>query len=245
MVNDLICNQVSQAFGARQIFDDVSFAAKAGETTIIIGPNGTGKTSLLDILTGEALPMNGDVKLGGVDISSVPPDVVRFVHQQSALFPDLTVGETVRLWGTLFGRLSESAMIVPRFGLDVVEQTLVKKLSGGEQQRLRLGLATIGHADFYVLDEPTNNLDADARSLVCEVAAELTSRDAVVIVATHDIELLAEVPGPIQMLLAGSLTSVRSAQAATSSMTIDGESVQVSDFASLEQIFSTGRKLES
>lgn len=237
----LRASRIAKSFGERTIFEHVEFVAQPGEPTLLIGPNGAGKTTLFDLIAGETKATEGTITFDGQPITDLPREGVRFVHQSAALLPDLTVVETIQLWGSLFDASDQAGGLVEQFGLEVVANDLVKQLSGGEQQRLRLALATIGPASLYLFDEPTNNLDADARAMVCTLVTDLAASGAVVLVATHDIELLAEVPGPVHMMLDSTLSCVRSSGDRTTAMALGDRLVEVSDFASLEQVFALGR----
>lgn len=236
----LSASDLSKSFKSRTIFSDLDLSVEPGAVTFVIGPNGAGKTTLFDILTGETTPDTGTVTFGGRPIQSWPFEAFRFVQQSAGLLQDLTAGETVKLWWSLWDEAGDDTLL-DQVGLRHVEKTLVRNLSGGEQQRLRLALSTIGRADLVVYDEPTNNLDADARSMVCDLLRRNASAGAAVLVSTHDIELLAEVPGSVHMLLDGSMHQVRSPEAATRAMVVGDHFVSVDDFASLEQLFEYGR----
>ncbi|WP_328527449.1 ABC-F family ATP-binding cassette domain-containing protein [Nocardioides sp. NBC_00368] len=178
MANLLNLEHVSKAYGIRPLLDDVSLGINAGERVGIVGRNGDGKTTLLQVMTGLEEPDSGRV-------SRQRGLLVGFLHQGDQLVDSHTVREAV-----LGGRSDHEWAAVPALR-EIVEQLLagidldraVMGLSGGERRRCALAELLLGEHDLIVLDEPTNHLDVEA---VAWLASHLAARTSALVVVTHD-----------------------------------------------------------
>jgi ATP-binding cassette subfamily F protein uup len=175
---------VSKAFGERQVVREFSTRILRGDRIGLLGPNGSGKTTLLRLLTGELAPDSGDVRHGA------RVTIAYFDQQRQQLDPERTVvesvadGDTVTINGQprhVLGYLAD--FLFPR------ERALspVKALSGGERNRLLLARLFTQPANVLVLDEPTNDLDIETLELLEEL---LDTFDGTVLLVTHDREFL-------------------------------------------------------
>jgi ABC transport system ATP-binding/permease protein len=178
MANLLNLEHVSKSYGVRPLLSDVSLGIGAGERIGIVGRNGDGKTTLLEVMTGIEEPDTGRVsRTRGVEVG--------FLHQRDQLVDSHTVREAV-----LAGRDDHEWAADPRTR-EIVEVLLagisldrvVDGLSGGERRRCALARLLLGEHDLIVLDEPTNHLDVEA---VAWLAAHLAGRPSALVVVTHD-----------------------------------------------------------
>jgi ATP-binding cassette subfamily F protein uup len=194
-------DNVSIAFGHVPLLDGVSFQIDAGERVAVIGRNGTGKSTLLNILSGEMVPDSGTV------IRQPAVRAARLV-QDVPLSTERTVAQVV---GEGVGALDEhdewqrghqADQIMSRLGLDPA--AIVDRLSGGWKRRVLLAQALAGRPDVLLLDEPTNHLDIEAIVWLESLLAE--HRGAVVFV-THDRAFLERLATRIVELDRGQLTS--------------------------------------
>ncbi|MFS4487797.1 ABC-F family ATP-binding cassette domain-containing protein [Dietzia kunjamensis] len=172
--------QCSVSFGIRQVLDNVSLGVNAGDRIGVVGLNGGGKTTLLEILTGVAEPDSGRV-------SQVSGLRIAVVTQRTELAAD-TVGQAVvgglglavHEWaGDARVRAVLDGIGIHDLGLD----TPVADLSGGERRRVSLAAALVQDLDLLVLDEPTNHLDVEG---VQWLADHLVARSSALVVVTHD-----------------------------------------------------------
>ena len=178
MPNLLNLERVSKAYGVRPLLTDVSLGIAAGERVGIVGRNGDGKTTLLEVMTGLEPPDSGRVSHArGLQIG--------YLHQGDELVDSHTVREAV-----LGGRSDHEWAADPRLR-EIVEELLagveldraVLGLSGGERRRCALAALLLGEHDLVVLDEPTNHLDVEA---VAWLAQHLVARPSALVVVTHD-----------------------------------------------------------
>jgi ATP-binding cassette subfamily F protein uup len=190
MANLLNLEHVSKSYGVRPLLTDVSLGIGAGQRIGIVGRNGDGKTTLLEVMTGIEEPDSGRVsRTRGVEIG--------YLHQGDQLVDTHTVREAVlggRDDATQAGSGATDAdhewaadartreiveVLLAGIGLDRV----VDRLSGGERRRCALARLLLGEHDLIVLDEPTNHLDVEA---VAWLAAHLAARPSALVVVTHD-----------------------------------------------------------
>ncbi|MEU5189656.1 ABC transporter ATP-binding protein [Streptomyces klenkii] len=170
---------------------DVSFTVARGELFALLGTNGAGKTSTVELLEGLAKPTAGEVRVLGHDPyaerSAVRPRIG--VMLQEGGFPaDLTVTETVRMWaGCTTGArpVTEALELVDLLGRKNVR---IKQLSGGERRRLDLALALLGRPEVLFLDEPTTGLDPEARHNTWDLVRRLRAEGTTVLLTTHYLE---------------------------------------------------------
>ncbi|WP_328872369.1 ABC transporter ATP-binding protein [Streptomyces sp. NBC_00287] len=169
----------------------ITFSVARGEVFALLGTNGAGKTSTVELLEGLARPAEGRVRVLGHDPYSERA-VVRprtGVMLQEGGFPsELTVAETARMWAGCVSGARSSLEVLALVGLDRRAGVRVKQLSGGERRRLDLALALIGDPEVLFLDEPTTGLDAEGRRDTWELVRALRERGTTVLLTTHYLE---------------------------------------------------------
>ena len=192
-----------KSFGERTLLDLGPFDIGEGEAYVITGDNGAGKTTLLRILAGLEPGGIADFEFRGVPLTHGRlPDNVRhdivYVHQHPYLFHTTVVhnigyGLAARgIDGAERGRLAEEA--IAWAGVDHVRGVPPARLSGGEKQRVALARARVLKPRLFLLDEPTANLDGEARGQALALIRQLLQDNGSLLIACHDRELL-ELPG--------------------------------------------------
>jgi ABC-2 type transport system ATP-binding protein len=178
----LAARGLSKRFGERIALRDVSVEASAGELVGVIGPNGAGKTTLLAILAGVTAPSSGEVV--------APPHEVGWVPQQPALYAKLSVAENFRLFARL-EKVADPEAAVRRMleltGLLERADEVVARLSGGNQQRVNIGIGLLREPRAVLLDEPSAALDPRQRERLWQFIASLAARGTTVMFSTHDV----------------------------------------------------------
>jgi len=192
-------NDMSRQYGSgRSVFEavrGVSFAVRRGELFALLGTNGAGKTSVLEVLEGLAVPSAGTVRVLGHDPARERRAIrsrTGVVLQEGGLPTDLTVVETARMWA---GTLTDPRPVDEALALvDLAHRrsVSVKQLSGGEKRRLDLALAVLGRPELLFLDEPTSGLDTESRSRTWDLVRGLLNSGTTVFLTTH---YLAEAEG--------------------------------------------------
>ncbi|UQI42909.1 ABC transporter ATP-binding protein [Streptomyces sp. HU2014] len=169
----------------------VSFTVGRGEVFALLGTNGAGKTSTVELLEGLERPSGGEVRILGHDPyaerAAVRPRIG--VMLQEGGFPsDLTVAETVRMWAGCTTGARPTGEALGMVGLTDRASVRIKQLSGGERRRLDLALALLGRPEVLFLDEPTTGLDPEARHSTWELVRRLREDGTTVLLTTHYLE---------------------------------------------------------
>ncbi|MGY5883943.1 ABC transporter ATP-binding protein [Modestobacter lacusdianchii] len=219
-----------RSYGDFEAVRGISFEVQPGEVFALLGVNGAGKTSALEVLEGLAPAGGGSVRVLGADPvrdrARVRPRL-GVLLQFSGLPGDLTVAETLRTWaGTLTDPrpVDEALAQVQLTGRADVR---VRSLSGGERRRLDLALALLGRPDVVVLDEPTTGLDPESRRQVWQLVHDLVAGGAAVVLTTHHLEEAEELADRVavlragQIVLAGTQEEIAETQPATIRFTLD------------------------
>ncbi|KOU55712.1 multidrug ABC transporter ATPase [Streptomyces sp. MMG1533] len=169
----------------------ISFSVRRGEVFALLGTNGAGKTSTVELLEGLARPAGGRVRVLGRD-PYAERAVVRprtGVMLQEGGFPsELTVAETARMWAGCVSGARPQGEALALVGLERRSGVRVKQLSGGERRRLDLALALLGGPEVLFLDEPTTGLDAEGRRDTWELVRALRDGGTTVLLTTHYLE---------------------------------------------------------
>ncbi|MGW0418682.1 ABC transporter ATP-binding protein [Streptomyces sp. NPDC003015] len=169
----------------------ISFSVARGEVFALLGTNGAGKTSTVELLEGLARPTEGRIRVLGHD-PYTERAVVRprtGVMLQEGGFPsELTVDETARMWAGCVSGARPPLEVLELVGLARRTGVRVKQLSGGERRRLDLALALLGDPEVLFLDEPTTGLDAEGRRDTWELVRALRDRGTTVLLTTHYLE---------------------------------------------------------
>jgi ABC-2 type transport system ATP-binding protein len=178
-------------YGDLTAVDGISLKVENGQIFGILGPNGAGKTTTLEIVEGIRDMDGGSVKIFGLDRSSQKKDIKEIigVQLQSTATPDrLTVRETIDLFGTFYKHRLSSDEVIKSVQLEAKAESRVEELSGGQAQRLAIGLALVNDPKVIFLDEPTTGLDPAARRNLWEVIEALRKGGKTIILTTHYME---------------------------------------------------------
>ncbi|MEU3727097.1 ABC transporter ATP-binding protein [Streptomyces sp. NPDC031705] len=180
---------VTKSYGKVKAVDGLSLALHPGETVALLGPNGAGKSSTLDLLLGLRPADSGTVRLfGTTPREAIASGRVGAMLQSGGLMEDVTVRELVTLGCALHPRPYPVDEVLSRAGIQEIAGRLVNKLSGGQEQRVRFALATAGHNDLIVLDEPTTGMDVTSRQAFWATMREQAAQGRTVLFATHYLE---------------------------------------------------------
>lgn len=167
---------VSKAFGERRLFEDVYLRVEGGERIALLGENGTGKTTLLNMLVGLDSPDAGMIRLGPSVKAAYLPQVIHFAH------PERSILDTMLYELDITPQSARNRLAAYQFtGEDVFKSVSV--LSGGELSRLRLCMLMDESINLLILDEPTNHLDIDSREWLEQAVEEF---DGTLLFVSHD-----------------------------------------------------------
>lgn len=213
----LSVEHVSLALGGREILHDMSFQVQRGETKVILGASGSGKSTMLKLILGLSRPDRGSIRIDGRDITHLSErelqhccrEQMAMVFQGGALFDSLTVRENVgyRLWERHALPDADIEKVVQdnlRFvGLDDVLDKMPAELSGGMRKRVGIARALASGAQVILYDEPTAGLDPINTCLITRLILKLKAKHVTQIVVTHDLPTADRVADSILMIQQG------------------------------------------
>ena len=205
-------HRLSKYFGKFKAVDQVSFQALAGEVVGYLGPNGSGKTTIIRMLMGLLRPSAGEASVLGYDCVHQSEQIrvrVGYMSQKFALYHELTVGENLRFYAGVYGindrkRLQEVLELV---ALTDLVKTRVSSLSTGWRQRLALAVAIVHKPHLLFLDEPTSGVDPQARRAFWDLIYDLVENGVTALVTTHYMDE-AEYCGRVGIMSAGQLLAI-------------------------------------
>jgi heme exporter protein A len=210
----VVVSEVSRHFGRRRALSKVSITFSAGEITGLLGPNGAGKSTLLSILATLAAPTSGDVRYGEATARAAGPAIrarLGSLGHDLYLYPELTARENLEFFSRLY-RLPDVptgvAAALDRAGLTDRGDDLVGGFSRGMRQRLALERALLHEPRLVLLDEPFTGLDdASTHALVSRLSG-LRRGGTIVVLTTHDLDVVDGVLDRAVVLRDGRLTAV-------------------------------------
>jgi ABC-type Fe3+/spermidine/putrescine transport system ATPase subunit len=212
----IVLDGIVKSFGPVRVLDGCSVSVDKGTVMTLLGPSGCGKTTLLRTLAGFVEPDGGSVRVGGREITDVPPNrrQVGYVFQSYALFPHLDVAANVAygLRVRRVGRAETEARV--RKALDLVSLSAFAdrypaRLSGGQQQRVAIARAMVLEPEVLLLDEPFNALDAKLRlSMQIELRKLIERVGITSIFVTHDQQEAMTLSDRVAVMRAGRIEQV-------------------------------------
>lgn len=193
-------NDFTLKIAGKTIVDSLSFDVQPGEVFALLGANGSGKTSTIRSLLGIYQPTSGRLNIAGKRYTPASAQLVGYLPEERGLYVRSNVLDTMIYFGELKGfdrkfARDFSLQFLERVGLSDKANIKIKKLSGGQQQKIQLGVAIMGEPKLLILDEPTKGLDPVNRKLLLTIVDELKAKGTAVIYITHlmeEVERLAD-----------------------------------------------------
>lgn len=195
-------------FGNKTVVRDLSFQVNRGEIFGLLGSNGSGKTTTLRALLGIYQPTGGKLLINGKPFSVDRGINIGYLPEERGLYKEEPVIDVMTYFGQLKGMTKDEAR---RFSINYLEKvdladhakTTVKKLSGGQQQKVQLGIAIMNEPDLIILDEPTKGFDPVNRRLLMDMIFSLHKQGATVIMVSHQMDEVEKICDRILLLKDG------------------------------------------
>lgn len=175
-------------YGRQTAVDGISFEIRRGEIFGLLGPNGAGKTTTLEILEGIRSADSGELFVDNLDIRRnrrAAKARIGVQLQATTLFEDLTVYETLKLFGSFYPRAISPERLLAEVALEDKARARPQDLSGGQRQRLALALALVNDPALVFLDEPTTGLDPQSRRMLWDTILRLREQGKTIALTTH------------------------------------------------------------
>lgn len=172
--------------GEKPILEQIELSVAENDFLVMIGPNGSAKTTLLKIILGLLKPQQGTVKIG---TPSKKKPTISYLPQKANInhgFP-ATVWEVLTLAEKQRKRSQHVSEVLAKVGLNEKRDSLLANLSGGQLQRVFLARALLNNPEIIFLDEPANNLDIQAQQELYQLLAELHEEGMTIVTVTHDL----------------------------------------------------------
>lgn len=189
MKNIVEVKNFKMTFGRKTVIKDLSFEVRKGEIFGLLGSNGSGKTTTLRALLGFYTPTSGELLVDGKKYNPEDASVaVGYLPEERGLYRKENVIDTMVYFGELKGIKNPrewSMKYLKRVGLSDKAEEKVERLSGGQQQKVQLGITIMDNPKLLILDEPTKGFDPVNRRLLMEIIDELHQKGTAVILITH------------------------------------------------------------
>jgi ABC-2 type transport system ATP-binding protein len=190
-VTAVVVRDLHKSYGELAAVRGIDFTIDPGEVFGLLGPNGAGKTTTVEILEGYRERTGGSVEVLGVDPQRAGPawrERIGVMLQSSSLYPNLTAIESLRVFAGYYAHPRDPEEVIELVGLPDKRDTRVRRLSGGQQRRLDLGIALIGDPELIFLDEPTTGFDPGARRAAWDTVRNLRELGKTVLLTTHYLD---------------------------------------------------------
>jgi ABC-2 type transport system ATP-binding protein len=197
---------VRRRYGRFEAVRGVDLDVRRGELLALLGVNGAGKTSLVELVEGLAPADGGTISVLGHDPYRERHSVVGglgIMLQEAGFSADLTTAETARMWAGTLGAPRDVDEVLASLSLDGRADVRVGSLSGGERRRLDLALAILGRPELLIMDEPTTGLDPESRRAVWRLVRGLLDDGMTVLLTTHYLEEAEALADRIAIMRAG------------------------------------------
>ena len=180
--------KISVSFGKRQILDNINFEVNQGQILGLLGPNGVGKSTIFNLITGLIKPAYGSIFFNGINVTNYPiyerttKFKIGFCPQYGGFFSDLTLHENLKCVGEVLikdDRIRNEKInkLISKFELDSVRDVKAKLLSGGQRKKCVIALALLGDPQILLLDEPYSALDLLTIKMLQEIIVNLQAEN--------------------------------------------------------------------
>ncbi len=187
----VLVRDLEKSFNGEKILEGISLEVKRGEVVGLVGPNGTGKSTLVKILAGVERTDSGEVSVRGN---------LSIVYQEDYLLPWKRLRDNLCLWAKFRGRDCEPLEVSKRLGIEEFLEKYPKEVSGGTRRKAAIARALLINFDVLILDEPFTGLDQASKESLLSIITELANSGKAVLVVSHQLEELFRVADRVYVL---------------------------------------------
>lgn len=201
---------LKMSYGKREVLKDISFHIKEGKIVGLLGANGAGKTTVMNILTGYLRPVEGEVMIHQTDMRKMPKQAKQYIGylpEVPPLYKDMTVSEYLLFAANLKGikdKQAEVSRVLKLVDLEDRQYDFIKNLSKGMKQRVGFAQALLGNPPVIILDEPLTGLDPNEAKKMRELLRSM-QEDHSIIISSHILKEIEELCSEILMLKDGQI----------------------------------------
>lgn len=245
----IVVEELRKRYGDIQAVDGVSFDVERGEVFALLGPNGSGKTTTVEIIEGMRSADSGRATIAGIDVSRNPKAVKQIIGvqlQSSAFFEHLKLAELLKMLGNIYRVKVDPGPLLEAVDLSERKSASFRTLSGGQKQRFAIAASLVNDPDVVFLDEPTTGLDPQARRLIWDLAKTWKQEGRTVVLTTHYMEEAEELCDRVAVMDSGKIIAMASPAELIDQLISRGfHREQEVRLATLEDVFLdlTGRSL--
>ncbi len=198
-------NNLSKSYGSHKVLNNVSFSLEEGQIIGLLGPNGSGKTSLIKILTGLINDYTGDVRVAGLKPGAKTKSMVAYLPEKTYLASWMTADDSIKYIADFYDDfdLNKAMHMLDTFQLPHNQKA--KTMSKGQQEKLQLILVMCRNARIYILDEPMGGVDPAARDFILDSIIKNRPAGSTILMSTHLIHDIEGVLDSIVMIGRGKL----------------------------------------
>jgi ABC-2 type transport system ATP-binding protein len=242
MDDAVVVDELVVRYGGTTAVDKVSLTVPRGRVFALLGNNGAGKTSLLQVCEGFRRADGGRVRVLGLDPMDDHDALMPrlgIMLQSGGVYPWATTGEILRLFASFSAHPLSTEMLLDRLGLRKVERTRFRRLSGGEQQRLCLAVALVGRPELVFLDEPTAGMDTEARHTTWRLIEELRADGVTVLLTTHLLDEAERLADDVVIMRSGVVAATGTPAELTAAAGIDLLEIRARPGIRIERVVET------
>ncbi|MGI9821717.1 ABC transporter ATP-binding protein [Agromyces sp. Marseille-Q5079] len=203
--------ELTKSYAGRTVLDGITFSVEEGEIFGILGPNGTGKTTTVEIIEGLRTADSGSVRLLGLDPIADGRRLKEFIGvqlQHTDLPDNLKVWEALDLYASFYKQPRDWRELLEEWGLFELRNVRFAKLSGGQKQRLIIALALVGNPRVAFLDELTTGLDPQARRATWELIQQIRASGVTVVLVSHFMDEVEELCDRVAVFSQGRIVAI-------------------------------------
>jgi ABC-2 type transport system ATP-binding protein len=217
----IVLENFTKDYGDVKAVNDLTLRIPEGEIFGLLGPNGSGKTTTINCLSGLADPTLGHLKVGGFDVqkeTSSERGILGICPQETALYPFLSGEENIELFGELYSVPKEVlkrnvSYVIEKVGLTDDAHRRVSKYSGGMKRRVSIAMALVQDPKIVFLDEPTVGMDPQSRRAIWDFIVELKEKGKTILLTTHYMEEAEQLCDEVGIIDHGKLIEIGSPDA--------------------------------